>query len=117
MKPPGSYKIRYQRAARSSAPAFESDSADPIDALLAHIAGNERRTQRLVDSLREEILEEGSTLRIRQVFSTPREVYRIELHRPELGYQRITLLGREALETLLESDEVRHAVEEVAQSA
>jgi hypothetical protein len=45
------------------------------------------------------------------VFKTPREIYRLELELPEFGYQRTTLLDREALEELLEADDVREAVE------
>ena len=54
---------------------------------------------------------EGAHLRIRQVFQTPREIYRLELELPELGYQRTTLLDRDALEELLEADDVREVVE------
>ena len=66
--------------------------------------------------MRAEILEGGggSNLRIRQVFRTPREIYRLELELPELGYQRTTLLDREALEELLEADDVRDVVKNSA---
>ena len=71
---------------------------------------------RLLASLRDEILEGGGgpNLRIRQVFQTPREIYRVELELPALGYQRTTFLDRDALEELLEADEVREAVETAA---
>lgn len=122
MKPRGAYKIRARsiraRSVTGPNPTLGRE-ADPIESLLSRVASAERRTQRIVDSLREEIRDGGdrSTLRIRRVFSTPREIFRVELERPDLGYQRITLLGREALETLLEADDVRAAVETVAQSA
>lgn len=96
MRPPGSYKI----LGRSR--AFES--------CLPAEARSEARVQRLLDSLRAQILESGDGLRIRRVFSTPREVYRLELEVPELGYQRTTLLDRDALEELLATDDVRDAV-------
>jgi len=97
MRPPGSYKI----ASRSRA----------FEALLPPEARAEGRVQRLLDSLRTEILGGGeSGLRIRRIFTTPREVYRLELQVPELGYQRTTLLDRDALEELLATDDVRAAV-------
>ena len=98
MRPPGSYKI----ASRSR--AFESVLPPAVRA--------EGRVQRLIDSLRTQILAGGEGLRIRRVFATPREVYRLELQVPELDYQRITLLDRDALEELLATDDVREAVGE-----
>ena len=94
MKPRGSFKIANRGAALG---AF----LDPL--------ATEHRMQRILASLREEIVEGGGgqNLRIRQVFRTPREIYRLELALPELGYQRTTLLDRDALEELLEADEVR----------
>jgi hypothetical protein len=70
------------------------------------------RMQRILQSLRNEILEGGGgeNLRIRMVFQNPREIYRLELELPELGYQRTTLLDREALEELLSADDVRKVV-------
>jgi hypothetical protein len=98
MKPRGTYKI----AKRGPA----------LDTLLDPILRSEMRSQRILRSLRDEIVGGGGgqTLRIRQVFSTPREIYRLELELPELGYQRTTLLDRDALEELLEADEVREIV-------
>src|SRR5258707_33096 len=102
MKPYGTYKIRYQRA-----PEFDprSGALDPIESAIHRVAVTERRTQRIVDSICDEIRGGGerSSLRIRRVFDEPREIFRVELARPDLGYQRTTLLGREALEALLES--------------
>jgi hypothetical protein len=97
MKTRGLYKI-------SNRARLFDDFDDPI-------ARSELRAQRILQSLRTEILEGGAsgTLRIRQVFQSPREIYRLELELPELGYQRTTLLDRDALEELLEADEVRAA--------
>jgi hypothetical protein len=96
MRPPGSYKIA------SRPRAFE--------ALLPPEVRSEGRVQRLLDSLRTQILAGGEGLRIRLIFTTPREIYRLELQVPELGYQRTTLLDRDALEELLATDDVRDAV-------
>jgi len=66
------------------------------------------RVRRIVRSLRDEIVDAGSDgLRIRRVFTNPREIYRVELERPGLAYQRTTLLDRAALEELLAQEEVR----------
>jgi hypothetical protein len=98
MRPPGSYKI----ASRSRA----------FDGLLGPELRNERRAQRILDSLRSEILEGADGVRIRRIFSSPREVFRLEIEVPELGYQRITLLDRDALDELLATDDVRALVHE-----
>jgi len=75
------------------------------------LAHSELRSQRILESLRSEIVGgAGSSLRIRQVFESPREIYRVELELPEFCYQRTTLLDRDALEELLEADEVRQAM-------
>jgi len=98
MKPPGTYKLSYSsRAAR--------DTADPLEFGLG-------RCQRIVDSLRLQILEGGPEqyLRIRQVFANPREIFRIEICEPDSNYQRTTLLDRDSLEDLLESEEIRERV-------
>ncbi len=70
------------------------------------------RSDRIVDSLRAQILEgdDDQSLRIRQVFKDPKEIYRVEIDRPEQNYQRTTLLDRDALEELLACDEVRARV-------
>jgi len=97
MKPRGTYKI--------------SNRKSGLHACLDPLLRSELRSQRILESLRNEIVESGGqSLRIRQVFRSPREVYRLELELPELGYQRTTLLGREALEELLEADGVRALV-------
>lgn len=117
-KPHGSYKIRYRRP--PSAPrgprALPGPGGDPIDALIGEIAHAERRAERIIDSLQQEIVDggESAALRIRRVFSAPREIFRVELDRPDMGYQRTLLLGREALESLLEREEIQPALEKLA---
>ncbi|MEM7411470.1 MAG: hypothetical protein AAF430_14650 [Myxococcota bacterium] len=116
MKPAGSYKIRYQRGAHARSVRPTTASEDPIETLLAEVAESDHRVRRIVESLRDEILDAGESaeLRVRRVFSSPREIFRLEIERPEFGYLRTTLLDREALEALLETDEVRHRVAAVA---
>ena len=113
MKPHGTYKLLYRSRypERASLGSFAAP-AGPAGAeqLLDRFARSELRVHRILDSLRSEILE-GGNLRIRRVFTRPREIYRLELELPELGYQRTTFLGRDALEELLEADAVRQAVE------
>ena len=121
MKPQGTYKLRYRQTPRPAAfePALQAGAAEPMlgaDSLLSRLARSDYRTSRILASLRSEILEgaSGGHLRIRQVFESPREVYRLELELPELGYQRTTFLDRDALEELLEEDGVREVVETAA---
>jgi hypothetical protein len=99
MKPRGAYKIANRRR--------------EYDPFLDPLVRSDLRTQRLLESLRSEIVEGGGgeNLRIRRVFENPREIFRLELELPQLGYQRTTLLDRDALEELLESDDVRAVVE------
>lgn len=101
MKHPGNYKLTNRR--RSSEPA----ELDPFG-----------REGRIVDSLRAQILAggPGQSLRLRQVFTTPREVFRLEIEEPEFHYQRTTLLDRDSLEDLLESEEVRDRIINAASS-
>jgi len=113
MKPHGTYKVARRRSPDSSGlkhhPAPRRIGYDP---LLDPILGGDPRLQRLLQSLRDEIVEGGdeTNVRVRRVFSEPREIFRLELERPELGYQRTTLLDRDALEELLEIDEVREII-------
>lgn len=95
MKTHGTYKLTHRT--RAIEPVF----FDPLG-----------RYQRIVDSLRHQILSGGpeQCLRIRQVFTNPREIFRIEIREPELHYSRTTLLDRDALEDLLESEEIRERV-------
>ena len=95
MKPRGAFKISNQGSA--------------LDGVLDPIARSDERARRVIESLRSQIAEGGARLRIRQIFQSPREIYRLELDLPELGCQRTTLLDREAVEELLETEEVRAA--------
>jgi len=97
----GNYKLLGQHRARRAEPAVA-------------VLGGAMRTQRIVDSLRFEIAQnpQVESVRIRQVFWSPREIFRVELEVPEMNYQRTTLLDRDALEELLEADEVRALVRE-----
>jgi len=99
MKPHGTYKLTH----RTRAP--EPTYFDPM----GHGLG---RCQRIVDSLRLQILTGGpdQCLRIRQIFENPREIFRVEIQEPELSYNRTTLLDRDALEDLLESEEIRERI-------
>jgi hypothetical protein len=99
MKPPGTFKL-LGRARRNT-----PDAMDPL-ALCVD------RSDRIVDSLRVQILEGDAdqSLRIRQIFNDPREIYRVEIERPDQNYQRTTLLDREALEELLATDDIRERV-------
>lgn len=108
MRPPGAYKIANQtRGFGTSAAAGVLGASGAFPETLAR---SELRVQRILESLRNEIVDGGAGLRIRQIFQTPREIFRLELELPELGYQRTILLDREALEELLEADGVRAVV-------
>lgn len=71
-----------------------------------------RRVERILQSLREEIVGGPGPVgvRIRRILSDPREIWRLEIQLPELGYQRTTLLDRDTLEELLASEDVRERV-------
>lgn len=99
MKPSGTYKLSYRK------PLPEVSYLDPLGRGLG-------RSQRIVDSLRCEILDAGpeQSLRVRQVFSTPREIYRLEIEERGGRYSRTTLLDRDALEELLETDGIRERI-------
>lgn len=102
MRPPGTFKL-LGRARR-----HRDEGASAMDPM-ALCAG---RGDRIVDSLRAQILEgaEDQSLRIRQIFHDPREIFRVEIDRPGQNYQRTTLLDRDALEDLLATDDVRDRV-------
>ena len=99
MKPHGTFKIL--RNAKRHAP-------DPMDPIA--LCGDQ--SERIVNSLRDQILEgDGEqSLRIRQIFDDPKEVYRVEIQRPHQAYQRTTLLDRDALEDLLATADIRARV-------
>ena len=105
MRPPGSFKI-----ARRHRLGPQKTRAKAAVTPSRHLPlSDEDRPQRVLESLRSEILEggEAGNLRIRRVFQFPREIFRLEFEIPEREYQRTTLLDRDALEELLEFDEVR----------
>jgi hypothetical protein len=99
MKRHGTYKLSYR--SNSTGPTY----LDPLGLGFG-------RCQRIVDSLRSQILHGGpdQCLSIRQIFERPREIYRVEIQEPELHYYRTTLLDGDALEDLLETEEVRRRV-------
>jgi len=84
---PGSFRIAHQ------ARTFELYT-DPLD-------HHNRRIGRIIASIQQDI-DEGSTAYVRQILREPRELYRLELERPDIAYQRITILDRDTLEALLE---------------
>jgi hypothetical protein len=108
MRPPGSFKIARRHRLGHTAPRVNPATTPHHPLPLS----DEDPSQRLLDSLRNEIVESGKAgnLRIRRVFRSPREIYRLEFQIPERDYQRTTLLDRDALEELLEADEVRAIV-------
>lgn len=96
MKPHGTYKLTHR----------VGSIPDPIE----RFAPSEARLRRIVESLRMELSAgEAQHLRIRQIFHDPREIFRLEYELTDLNLQRTTLLDRDALEDLLETDEVRAA--------
>ena len=99
MRPPGTFKL-LGHVRRNTTGAM-----DPL-------ALCDDRSDRIVNSLRTQILEgdDEQSLRIRQIFDDPKEIYRVEIERPEQGYQRTTLLDRDALEELLATDDIRALV-------
>jgi len=94
MTHPGSFRITSRNR------AFES-YLDP------RVRGS-RRLQRIVESLAREICAEDTYARARCVFEHPRELYRLEIQSPTMGYERTTLLERAALDALLDDAAVRH---------
>jgi hypothetical protein len=83
---PGSYRVANQRR--------DLAFLDPARA-------RARRVERILASIRQDI-DNGGTASVRQIMRSPRELYRIELELPEMAYQRITILDRAALQSLLE---------------
>ncbi len=70
-----------------------------------------RRVERILDSLRAEIEAGEVRVSVRRVFERPREIFRLEIDQPAYGYQRTTLLDRDALDELLAQDGVRDRIE------
>lgn len=108
---PGRFKIRNQRADRigrsdralQATRTVTGANGEPVvlreDTPAAYMA---RRVGRIVSSLSQDI-HEGSTVRVRQILKAPRELYRMELERPDMAYERTTIVDAETLESLLES--------------
>jgi len=99
MKPPGTFKLL------GNARRGTRDAMDPLTLC-------DDRSDRIVNSLRTQILEgdDEQSLRIRQIFNDPKEIYRVEIERPDQSYQRTTLLDRDALEDLLATADIRARV-------
>ena len=85
---PGSFKLANQRRAY---PAYD----DPWS-----LVGGGARVHKIIASIQSDI-GEGGTCRVRQILKNPRELYRLELERPDMAYERTTILDRHALEELL----------------
>ena len=84
---PGSFRLAYQ--------------ARPIEVYEDPLGLVSRRAGRILASIQHDI-DEGGTARVRQILNGPRELYRLEIERADLAYQRTTILDRHTLETLLE---------------
>ena len=99
MRPPGTFKL------------LGRSRRDPANAMDPYALCDDR-SDRILNSLRTQILEgDGAqSLRIRQIFEDPKAIYRVEIERPDQGYQRTTLLDRDALEELLATDDIRKRV-------
>lgn len=71
-----------------------------------------RRDARWIDALCKEILSVGEAgrVRLRQIVAAPAALYRLELDRPDLAYQRIALLDAESVRVLLHDEAVRSVV-------
>ncbi len=65
------------------------------------IRRRERRISSIIASIQRDV-EEGGRARVRQIVRGPMELYRLELERPDMSYQRTTILDRETLTALLE---------------
>lgn len=75
--------------------------ARPFELDLDEIEKRERRIRRIISSIRRDV-DEGGRAYVRQILRGPLELYRIELERPDMSYQRTTILDRQTLELLLE---------------
>ncbi len=61
----------------------------------------QRRVRAILHSIQQDVFE-GATARVRQILSSPHELYRVEVEREEWSYLRTTILDRDALEALIE---------------
>ena len=88
---PGTFRLGH-RTEPTGLPA--AMYADPLG-FSAHRVG------RILASISTDI-DEGGRASVRQILQGPRELYRVEVERPDLAYLRTTILDRDALDTLLE---------------
>ena len=87
---PGSFKLANQRRAYHTYDDHWS------------LVGGGARVRKIIASIQSDI-GEGGTCRVRQILKNPRELYRLELERPDMAYERTTILDAEALTELLEA--------------
>jgi len=85
---------------RTAERAYESSAEIPLTVDSVDWAGG-KRARRIISSIQKDV-DQGGTARVRQILSDPEEIYRIEVERPDMSYVRTTLMGRDALTTLLE---------------
>ncbi len=84
---PGSFRHSYQ--------------ARPLDVLADPFGLYSRRVGKILASIQQDI-DEGGRAYVRQILRGPRELFRLELERSDLAYQRTTILDRETLDALIE---------------
>ncbi len=84
---PGSFRLSNRRRALEVEDPWSVVSSPRIGRIIASIQSD---------------LDEGGTCRVRQILKSPRELFRIELERPDMSYERTTILDRDALTQLLE---------------
>ena len=60
----------------------------------------EKRVERILASIQADI-DQGGVCRVRQILTKPRELFRLELERPDFSDERTTILDATALEELL----------------
>lgn len=75
--------------------------ARPYELDLDEIEKRQRRIRRILSSIQRDV-DEGGRASVRQILRGPLELYRIELERPDMSYQRTTIVDRATLELLLE---------------
>ena len=69
--------VKARSAYRTTGSYKFANRGSHLDALLDPLTRSEMRSQRILRSLRDEIVCGGGSLRIRQVFRTPREIFRL----------------------------------------
>ncbi|MFQ5515094.1 MAG: hypothetical protein ACE5FG_11730 [Myxococcota bacterium] len=84
---PGSFRLAYR--------------SRPVDVLSDPLGLSSRRIGRILASIQRD-LDAGAHASVRQILRGPCELYRLEVERPDLAYQRTTILDRDTLDTLLE---------------